>query len=355
MARTSVVHIRRAWYPVALDAELRATPLRRVVLGRPLAIFRDHTGAPAALLDRCPHRNVPLSLGDVQPDGTLACAYHGWRFAADGTCTEIPGLCSGHSPSARAATAFPTRLQDGIIWVWADHATPPDRDPLPMPLLHAPGYRTVTRRVEAPACMHATIENALDVPHTAFLHRGLFRDGGRRRIDVEVRTTADRIEVDYRGESRPEGLVGKLLSPSGGLVEHTDRFIAPNLLQVEYRIGDENHILVTAAACPIEDHRTALFAVVSYRTRLPGALLEPVAVPLAMRIFNQDVGVLQAQTDTVTRFGEERFQSTELDAVGPGMLAILRRLERAERPDHNPDAATDAAPEPTTRAFVIEV
>lgn len=35
-------------------------------------------------------RLAPLSEGRVEPDGTLSCAYHGWRFAADGTCVAIP-------------------------------------------------------------------------------------------------------------------------------------------------------------------------------------------------------------------------------------------------------------------------
>ena len=43
---------------------------------------RDSAGRPSALVDRCPHRNLALSLGTVHPDGNLECAYHGWRFAA---------------------------------------------------------------------------------------------------------------------------------------------------------------------------------------------------------------------------------------------------------------------------------
>jgi phenylpropionate dioxygenase-like ring-hydroxylating dioxygenase large terminal subunit len=41
--------------------------------------FHDGVGA---LLDRCPHRGVALSLGTIT-DGCLACPFHGWRFGAD--------------------------------------------------------------------------------------------------------------------------------------------------------------------------------------------------------------------------------------------------------------------------------
>ena len=51
------------WYAAALARELRDRPLGRTVRGRPLVLFRTGDGRPAALADRCPHRNVPLSLG----------------------------------------------------------------------------------------------------------------------------------------------------------------------------------------------------------------------------------------------------------------------------------------------------
>lgn len=35
-------------------------------------------------------RSVMLSEGRVEADGTLQCAYHGWRFNGEGQCTTIP-------------------------------------------------------------------------------------------------------------------------------------------------------------------------------------------------------------------------------------------------------------------------
>ena len=46
------------------------------------AVADSKGGAPGALLDRCPHRSVPLSFGKVA-DGRLQCGYHGWAFDAE--------------------------------------------------------------------------------------------------------------------------------------------------------------------------------------------------------------------------------------------------------------------------------
>jgi len=83
-----------AWHALAPSHSLRAgdnlVPAR--VLGQDIVLWRSATGVAQAWLDRCPHRGVHLSLGRVVGD-RLACAYHGWEFAAEsGRCVTIPAL-----------------------------------------------------------------------------------------------------------------------------------------------------------------------------------------------------------------------------------------------------------------------
>lgn len=327
---TSVVRVDAYWYPVCRSGELGKRPIARQLLGQPLVVFRrkGRGGEPAALLDRCAHRNIPLSDGKVVED-TIQCGYHGWRFDGAGGCRLIPGL-SGDATHARGrrVPSFACREQDGLIWVYGRPDEEPDIAPYALGAV-PPGYTRVEREVRATASLHATLENALDVPHTAFLHGGLFRDEGRRR-EIEARLTrgVDRAEVEYIGEPRPTGVVAKLLAPSGGLVEHWDRFILPSVAQVEYRLGDDSHVLVTAIASPISDYDTALFATIDLRLPVPGWLVRPVLEPIALRIFAQDAKVLSQQTAQIRRFGGEQYESTEIDLLGPQILKLLKRAER---------------------------
>jgi phenylpropionate dioxygenase-like ring-hydroxylating dioxygenase large terminal subunit len=321
----SVAHITDAWYALCTSDELRSEPLARVLYGTPLVLFREADGRPAALLDRCPHRNVALSRGRVDR-GVIECGYHGWRFDGAGRCSHVPSLCSEH-PTRRVVASFASREQDGLVWVYAT----PDVEPTHQPYSLSPlgdGYTTVTRVVEAKGTLHATIENALDVPHTAFLHKGLFRGAGKtNRIRAIVTRAGDRVQTEYIGEPRPEGLIGRMLSPSGGVVTHYDRFILPSIAEVEYRIGDENHILVTACGTPVDDFVTRLHAVIRFRTRLPGWLVKPALEPIALRIFDQDARMLEKQTEAINRFGGEHYMSTEIDLMGPQIWRLLRRAE----------------------------
>lgn len=330
--RLSTARVTKGWYVACFAKELRHKPLARTILGIPVVLFRTESGEPGALLDRCPHRNVPLSLGSVVGEH-LQCRYHGWEFDSHGACKKVPGLMAKHDAKARRSLSYATREQDGCIWVYMTPDEVPTEEPFKFELMNEPGYGTVARRVAAHGTMHAVIENALDVPHTAFLHRGLFRGISEpNEIEVVVRRAADRVEAEYIGEPRPTGLVGRVLSPSGGVVTHFDRFILPNVLQVEYRIGTENHVLVSAAATPVDDFFTELYAVVSFKLRIPHFLIKPILIPIALRIFQQDAAILERQTEVIQRFGGEQYASTEIDVLGNHILRLLRQAERGDAP-----------------------
>jgi hypothetical protein len=216
--------------------------------------------------------------------------------------------------------------------VYAEANAEPAGEPFRLPPV-TDGYTEVRRSVEVESTLHGALENALDVPHTAYLHKGLFRGGGaKKRIRVRVTRAGDRVQAEYIGEPRPEGIAGKMLSPSGGVVMHFDRFILPSVAQVEYRLGEENHFLITTLCTPVEDFRTRLNAAILFRTRFPGWLVRLLIEPVARRIFNQDAAMLKRQTAAARRFGGEHYISTEIDVLGLQIWQLLKRAERGEAP-----------------------
>lgn len=347
---TSVARIPEAWYVLARSEALGQRPLAVTLMGAPLVLFRDGEGQPHALLDRCPHRNVPLSMGRVC-EGQLECAYHGWRFDGEGACRRVPGLAGAPEARGRQVPRHPVIEQQGFIWVYGV-ALPPGEAPkgAPYRFPHADdrAYTTVRHTVEAAGSVHAVIENALDVPHTAFLHRGLFRGAGEpNTLEVEIRRYGDRVEAEYFGEPAPKGLVGRLVAPgANGAVQHVDRFRMPSISEVEYRMGAKSHIVVSSACTPVDDFHTLLYAVVSFRLPLPGWLIAPLIKPVALRIFKQDAVMLAAQAAHIERFGGEQFVSTEIDALGPAILKLMRQGERG---------VVEALDDPEIRRFTLKV
>ncbi len=324
-----MVHLPRYWYVACLSSELGRKPLARVLLDTPMALFRDGGGQPWALLDRCPHRNAPLSLGRVRGEG-LECRYHGWCFDGRGSCRAVPGLLGPADRAGRRATSFPAAERDGFVWVFPDAGEPPGTEPPSLPYADVPGYVTVRRSLRVSATLRAALENTLDVPHTAFLHRGFFR-GGRDPVEIEVvvRHGPGRVEAEYVGEPRPPGLIGRILAPGGGIVTHFDRFLLPSVAQVEYRLG-RHHLVVTTAFTPVSDVDTRLYPAVTFRAALPASVVRAVVTPVANRVFAQDAMILRRQAENVERFGAEQFSSTELDVLGNDVWRLLRQAETGD-------------------------
>src|SRR4051794_16987918 len=217
----------------------------------PVVLFRDGSGRAQALLDRCPHRNIALSLGRVHPDGHLECGYHGWRFDGTGRCAAVPGLAVGEAAAAatRTVDSYATCEQDGFVWIWGEAGAEPTRTPFALPPLEGRGAGEVVFDCDVDCTMHASLENALDVPHTAFLHRGIFRGAGEQKELTGVRQEVPGgLEVQYLGE--PVGM-GPIRMKDTVTFDHWDRFFLPSIAQIEYRVQDWLRIVNTILHLPL--------------------------------------------------------------------------------------------------------
>ncbi|HZC73186.1 MAG TPA: aromatic ring-hydroxylating dioxygenase subunit alpha [Jatrophihabitans sp.] len=335
----SVAFPRRWWYPVARSSELGRRPLAVTLMDSPLVVFRGARGAPAVLLDRCDHRNYPLSLGRVA-DGLIECGYHGWTYDGDGHCVRVPGLRGGRTQAHRNRhiPSHATAEQDGIVWAWGEPDAEPTRRPFALPTLDGPGAGEVVFRHDLDSTLRASLENALDVPHTAFLHRGIFRGGAPHAITATRRAVDDGVEVQYLDE--PVGLGPlRLRKDSGRTFDHWDRFFLPSVAQIEYAVDGWFRLVNTIVHLPTSAFRTRAWFVVRFESRLPARVVQAIVWQHGRRILRQDADALARQTERTRRLGGERYASTELDLLGPSIWNLLRHAERAEQP-----GAGDAAP-----------
>jgi nitrite reductase/ring-hydroxylating ferredoxin subunit len=119
------------WHPVARSAELRpgANIVAGFAEGQELALWRAASGAAQAWENRCPHRSVRFTLGQVLQD-RLACAYHGWQYdAGNGQCASIPAHPGMPAPRNVCAKVFHAAEAAGMLWVSLAAETPPSPPP----------------------------------------------------------------------------------------------------------------------------------------------------------------------------------------------------------------------------------
>ena len=170
-------YLRNAWYMAAWSHEVGDQLLRRRLLGEPVLLYRKEAGDVAAMVDRCPHRFAPLSMGSRDGD-VIVCPYHGLGFNSEGQCVRNP--FSETLPKGAKVEAFKTCERDGIVWFWA--GAPADADEAKIPnfsMLFVEGHGApIMGLMPMNANFEYGTDNLMDLSHIEFVHKGSFAGRG---------------------------------------------------------------------------------------------------------------------------------------------------------------------------------
>ncbi len=203
------------WYAVEHDDALAPGEVKEIVFqGTAIALFRGRDGQLGAMEDRCAHRHVKLSTGQVQ-GCKLTCRYHGWSYDADGKLTDVQHeLFDKPFPKVKLRS-YPVAVKYGLIFVFfGDPALMAER-PLPtIPELEGDDpWMSVPVDFTMKCHPTAYINNVMDSTHVAALHtrfqtRSLIYAKGTRCV-----AEGDRVVVTHDVELDEGGLLRFLVSP----------------------------------------------------------------------------------------------------------------------------------------------
>ncbi len=316
------------WTPVAFGSSLpRDRPVQLTVAGTSLALFRDESGVPAALIDRCPHRGAALSLGRLE-GGRVQCPYHGWTFDRAGRCVHVPWN-PGVKRASLGTLAVPTREFGGYVWIYTSVSMEPIAPPTLDDSLLGRDVRLTGIELRWQAHWTRAMENMLDAPHLPFVHRATI---GKEWVPLAGQRMDSAIEDHPWGWRVRNVLNG---APRPGMLD----FRWPN--QMNLHIPMRRRALTLAVTCvPIDERRTRLLLVTARDfARLP--LLDWLFNRFNRRVANEDRAIVESsfpseipparaemsvRTDAVTlRFRTSYFarlkdSSSGLPAPGPAPM-----------------------------------
>lgn len=177
--------LHNSWYMAAWADEIEESALlARRLLGEPIILYRAPDGSPVALLDRCPHRFAPLSMGKLE-NGALECRYHGLRFGRDGLCVANP---HGAISQGLKVRSYPVVEAFRAIWIWM--GAPVEADPKMIRdlsfLQAAPETAFNKGYVLGRGHYQLFVDNILDLSHTDYLHPDTLGGGSITRTPVQV-------------------------------------------------------------------------------------------------------------------------------------------------------------------------
>ncbi len=282
--------IRNQWYVVLESNQVRNKPIGVTRLGEKLVFWRDTAGKVNCAVDRCPHRGISLSLGQVHEDH-LQCPFHGFEYDNSGRCVYVPANGrGGRIPSSLLLSSYPTHEDHGFIWIWWGHQPPEELQP-PV-FFDNLDESFVYSTVQDPWKSHYSraIENQLDVVHLPFIHHNTIGRGNKTVIDGPL--------VNWEGDQKLLVYVFNRLDDGSPPKKPTDlslkearsvhlEFIMPNLWQ--NFISDDVRVVI--AFTPVDENNSILYLRFYQKfVRFPilGKLITWFGMPMNLIIAHQD-------------------------------------------------------------------
>ncbi len=305
------------WYAAGLSEDFPADkPVARTIFEKPLVLWRGKDGQVTAILDRCNHRNAPLSKGKIHKN-CLVCPYHGWTYDTNGQCVDIPseGPHVERIPNKRVEH-FPVTESGGLIWVWMGKEKTPTNQPFNMPVMKEQGWRSYYMVTKFNNNVTDLVENFMDVPHTVFVHKGWFRDKKQICVKAKVERTSDSVLVTYDQPNDSIGFSDWLVNPKGLPMVHTDNFFMPNNTRVDYIFGETERGFIICSTCtPIRPFETLVYTLITYKF----GWLTPIARlglgAYTRKVIGQDVWIMDVHGENIRKFGETDYKSTQSDTM----------------------------------------
>jgi len=299
------------------------------VLGRDLVVKRDASGVVRAVLDRCPHRGVPLSSGQCVDDG-IQCAYHGLVTRMDGRCGPL------------SIPSFALAEHAGVVWAFVGDAAHAEGKAPPVLAPFGTGETVdAVLRMEVRSHWSLVMDNAIDLTH-AHLHKDVPFFFEAHRVNG-VRAVDDAFSISYDGVVRDE--------LSRRRRDEIKVSIGSDIVRLDLGRQPIIHSALTPRSADGRDLTQWWF--ISFRVRPWLRPFVRLAMPFVLRAmtraFRQDVAMLEAERRAV--YDEERTQHERSPLLFTAHAHLARQILRRYRAD----LATAPRIEMSSNALLKEV
>ncbi|NRA46248.1 MAG: Rieske 2Fe-2S domain-containing protein [Oligoflexales bacterium] len=314
--------LNKFWHVCAFSHEIKQSPLSIKIYNTPIVLWRNKSQDIHALLDSCPHRGSPLSAGHCQ-DSTITCPYHGWTFDHSGACKDIP--CEDPRFKVRKKIpAFEVFEELGLVWIYLDHKSKASAPPVSLEPYQEKGWTFIYRKKLFHTSAPLLLENFMDSSHTSFVHKGLIRGiGEKSKRMVEVSCDDKRVLVSHPESKEQVGVGSSFVIGKGATVSHTDEFILPSIVKVDYHFQPKNRGFLAFIFCtPITPTQTMAHVMIGLRFGAFNFFIKPILPIIIRKILKQDEQITRLQQENLSL----PIDSTECDTPSDYMHRQVKNL-----------------------------
>lgn len=306
---TLPANIETSWIPIAPLKSLRNKPIKRILAGVPIVLWRSGNDILAAK-DRCPHRNYPLSKGTIK-NGALICPYHGWEFSNEYACTKIPGSCPTSVSDNYKLEKIEVRIIYDAIFVCLRPAQQ-SLDEIISTLPPIPDNNDFDffwwELKPSKARVYDALDNVLDPFHTNFIHDGFIRSSKKRqKVNQTIETSENNFTVSYFQDA-DYGWMSKALE--GARTKSTGTYYPPASFQGRWEGPKGLNLCVTIWFVPESTgYVRSIIRFSMAKHRGPKWLKEAMIRLFLIKVIEQDADALKKLSNNIESFGAPSFKS----------------------------------------------
>lgn len=189
------MYLRNCWYVAGWSQDYEHALKPQKILGESIVFYRQADGTPVALEDACPHRKLPLSMGQLEGD-TVVCGYHGLTFDCTGTCTDSPTQ-RGMTPRRAVVKSYPVVDRYRLLWIWMGDPELASQDEIfEIENFDNPEWGYTDGGTLPIQCNYLwVVDNLLDPSHVAWVHVTSFAGGGTDHAPLDMEKTERGVVV----------------------------------------------------------------------------------------------------------------------------------------------------------------
>ncbi|CAH0997418.1 hypothetical protein EMA8858_03551 [Emticicia aquatica] len=304
------------WHVIALSSELKkGKSLKRNLYQIPLLIWRDEHLQIHALLDVCSHKKAPLEVCDFDKNHVL-CQYHGWKYNENGHLIDIPSSQHLVQKMKCKVDTYPIIEQNGFIWIYLDTKNESFHSPEPLLQVAGKNWKHYQTSMIFETNEELLVENFMDATHTPMVHDKLIRDNDKKvKHSITILQTSETVHVSYAETNEKVGLGLDWMLGGNLSVSHTDEFLLPNLVRVNYYINKIHRFQAFIACTPLKDEQTIAFVRLSFQFKWFNNLIKMLIPFLAKKVLIQDYIITQKQFANQQLFRAKPDQNIDYDAM----------------------------------------
>ena len=315
------------WHPAIASQRLKKRPIAVDICGQTLVLFRTQQGQAVALRDRCCHRGMKLSCGQVQGE-EIVCPYHGWQYAASGQVSS-PGTLKLNAK----VSAFDVVERYGFVWLKsADSST------------SFPDFQvsddffagTLVHEIDAP--LEAVLDNFSEVEHTPTVHTNFgYASQAISNVETFVATTDNSVRVTNKGiqQSLPP-LVEKVffnISSGDYFFDNWETFFSPvysiyDQFWLNPQTGQKRglNLKLVAFLVPISHEKTRFMMFVFVRPTISRLIFKILAHPIKAFINHE----LKKDKNILNNLADKKMSLSEMQ-LGRFDRALIENRKRIDR------------------------